>query len=113
MSAESRKRYLEQSALREAQKAIDRHGRNAVSREDLACLRIQTIEPWKRGLLAILGLIAGVGGYLALTDEVGWLSLLLFSAGALLLIAAILGVRRTVKAALDGVDPFQLFDSLF
>lgn len=113
MSAESHRRYLERSALREAQKAIDRRGRAAFGKADFAGLRIQTVEPWKRILLASLGVLAGAGGYFVLTDKIGWVSFVLFALGVFLLLAAWLGVRKTVKAALDGVDPFQLFDALF
>ncbi len=113
MSAESHKRYIEQCALREAQKAINRHGRSAFGKEDFAGLRIQTVEPWKRVLLALLGALSAAGGYYALTDDIGWLSLILFTLSLLLLLAALFGVRKTVEAALDGVDLIQFFDALF
>jgi hypothetical protein len=113
MSAESHKRYIERRALREAQKAIDRGELSASGKDDFARLRIQTVEPWKRGLLALLGIAAGAAGFYTIKADVGWLSLILFATCAFLVLAEVFGIRKTVEAALNGIDPIYLFDALF
>lgn len=112
MSAESHKKYIEQQALREAQKAIDR-GQSSLRKENCANLRVQTLEPWKRVVVALGGLLLIAGGLLVLREDIGWLALLLFAPGTLTILGAIFGIKKTVEAALNGVDVSYIFDALF
>lgn len=111
MSAESHKRYLQQRALREAQKAIDRHGREAFTRDEFRSLRIQTVETWKRIFLALFGALSCAGGIYALREDVVWLAILLLILGSLCIVAAIFGAKQTVDAALTSVDVVTMFDN--
>jgi len=113
MSRESHRRYLEKTALRQAQKAIVRSGRDNLKKEDLARLRIQTLEPWTRILLLVFGLLFIGAGVLVSAVDVRWLALLLFISGGLGVFAAIVGRKKTITAALDGIDVLQLFEGLF
>jgi len=113
MSRETHKRFIERGALREAQKAVDRHGRDSFRRETFAQLRVQTIEPWKRVSFASLGfLIVGAGVY-TLQEDIPWLALLFFMLGAFCVLASILGRKKSVEAALNGIDLTYLFEALF
>lgn len=112
MSAESHKRFLEQRALREAQKAIDLRGHEGFGGGDFARLRIQTVETWKRVLLGGTGFLFGGAGISALMEGFDWFAFGLFALGALCLFASILGRKRTVEAALDGIDLTCLLEAL-
>lgn len=112
MPTESHRRYLEKQALREAQKALDRHGADHFRQLDLARLKIQTMEPWKRLLLAFLGLASGPGAYGALIADIRWLSGLLFLLVGGLLLKGILGSKLTIERALDGIDLSFLLEAL-
>jgi hypothetical protein len=103
---------LEKQALREAQKALDRHGADQFRTLQLARLKIQTMEPWKRFLLAFLGLASGLGAYGVLLADIRWLSGLLFLLAGGLLLKGILGSKLTIENALDGMDLSYLFDAL-
>lgn len=113
MSKESHRQFLEKTALRQAQKAIVRSGRDNLKKEDLARLRIQTLEPWTRIFLLVFGLLAVGAGLLAHKADVRWLALLLFIGGGLGVFAAMVGRKKTITAALDGIDVLQLLEGLF
>jgi hypothetical protein len=113
MSTESHKRYLEQRALREAQKAIDRGGRDGFGGGDFARLRIQTVEPWKRVVLGGTGFLFGSVGIYALKESADWIAVIFLVLGASCLLASIFGRKQTVEAALDGIDLTYLLDALF
>jgi hypothetical protein len=113
MSIESHRHYLEQRALREAQKAIDRRGRDRFGSSDFARLRIQTIEPWKRVFLGGTGFLFCGAGVYALKEEAEWIALVFFVLGAFCLLASIFGRKRTVEAALNGIDLTYLLEALF
>ena len=113
MSRESHRQFLERTALRQAQKAIVRSGRDNLKKEDLARLRIQTLEPWTRILLLVFGLLFIGAGVLVSAVDVRWLALLLFISGGFGVFAAIVGRKKTITAALDGIDVLQLFEGLF
>ncbi|PTX90634.1 hypothetical protein [Opitutus sp. ER46] len=113
MSWESHQRYLERQALRAAQKAIDRGALTAERRADASRLRIQTVEPWKRALLALASVALGITAYLTLDALPVAVSGGLFVGSGLLLAFAALGIRRTAEAVLDSVDLVSLLDALF
>lgn len=113
MSKESHRQYLEQRALREAQKAIDRRGRDGFGVSDFGRLRIQTIEPWKRVLLCGIGLLFGGAGVYTIKEGADCIALILFALGAFCLLASMFGRRRTVEAALNGIDFVSLIEALF
>ena len=113
MSGESHKRYLEQVALREAQKALDKNKRGSLSWASLGQLRIQTIEPWKRVLMAAIALSFLGAGIVAIRNGFFWAGVLLSAIGLGLLLFAGLGRKKTIDAALDGVDVIHLAAELF
>ena len=113
MSRESHRRYLEEIARREARRTIERLGRDRLKREELGKLRIQTLEPWMRIMLLVFGLLLIGAGLFANRAEVRWLAFLLFFSGGLGVFAAIIGRKKTISAALDGIDVLQLFEGLF
>lgn len=113
MSAESHRKFLEQRALRAAQKAIDRNGRDRFNKEDFASLRIQTIEPWKRLTLAVFGLAFCATGFLAMKSDRNGLAFFLYVAALLSFSTAIFGVKKTVDGALNGINVADIFDGLF
>ena len=117
MSKKSHKRYLEQSALREAQKAIDRHGRTTFKREDFCNLRIQIVEPWKRIVALVIGAFFGVLTSIAIKDDYHLAAVIAFTATSLLfVIAGLIGYKKPVDAVIDaaadaGFD--RLLDAIF
>jgi len=102
MSKESHRQYLERQALREAQKGIDRRGRNGFGVNDFGGLRIQTLEPWKRVLLGSVGLLFGGLGVDALYDGAGRAALVPLVLAASGLLISLFGGKRTIDAALLG-----------
>ena len=115
MSRESHQRYLQQAALREAQKALAKNSAHTLSRDTFGQLLVQTVEPWKRILLAMIGLpLLGVGIFLICTNPF-WAGIILSLIGTAIVVLAILGRKKTVDAALDSVDVIavaaQLFDA--
>jgi len=113
MSRESHEQFLKQAALREAQKAISRRGGGAFKKEDLYILRIQTLEPWKRVSLFALGIFICGFGVFAMKEFAVWLGVIAILVGVFLAGAAIIGKKRTVVAALDGIDLLTLFEGFF
>lgn len=113
MSRESHKRYLEQVALREAQKAFDKNTPDSLSRDSFGRLHIQTVEPWKRILLAVIGLpLLGTGIALICTGSF-WAGVVLGVIGIGVLALAVLGRKKTIDAALDSVDVIHLATQFF
>lgn len=116
MSRESHKRYLEQAALKAAQKAFDKKAPHPLDRESLGRLRIQTVEPWKRILLGLLSLFFLWPGITLIITEPFWAGVIVTAIGAGLLAFAMLGRKKTIDAALDGIDVIhlaaQFFDAL-
>jgi hypothetical protein len=60
MRAETLSRQAIRLAVRESQKA----GR-PLKPEEILALRIQTLEPWKRGLVILIGLLTGAFAYIS------------------------------------------------
>ena len=113
MSKESHERYLERAAVREAQKAIARQGREAFREHDFRRLRIQTISPWSRLGLALYGVVfAGIGIFVAASHHVV-AGLVILGLAGLCLIVSIIGKRDTVENSLAVADVLSLFASLF
>jgi hypothetical protein len=116
MSRESHRRYLEKAALKEAQKALAKNGRESLNPESFARLRIQTVEPWKRLSLAFTSLLMiGAGVYLLSTGDF-WPGVIVISLGLGVLALAVFGSRKTIGSVFDGVDLISLaaetFDAL-
>ena len=116
MSREKHRRFLEQSALREAQKAIRSRGDN-FKKEDLGRLRIQTLEPWKRIIALLIGSFFAVLTFIAIRGDYHIVALILFPAFALLFIGAgVLGYRKPVDAVIDAAADAALsriLDAIF
>ena len=55
MNQAQRARYLQRAVLREAQKTLQRHHGAPLTRDELLGLRVQSVEPWKRILLVLMG----------------------------------------------------------
>lgn len=112
MSDKSHQQYLERNALRAAQKAIDRKGRDGFTKNDFAHLRIQTVEPWKRIILFIPGALSLVAGVFMVLEKNWWAGILLGGIGAVIIFIAILGKKKTIETALDGIDVFTILGGL-
>lgn len=104
MPSHSRKQYLEQQALKAAQKAIKRSSEKHLDIDGVAMLRIQTVQPWHRILLGIFGLVLLVGGILSVGSESLWLALPLIGFGVAVMVIAMIGRKRTVQSVLDAID---------
>lgn len=113
MSRVSHRKYLENAALREAQKAISRAGRENFSKDDLLRLRIQTVEPWKRVALALIGLLLGAAAITAFLKGPHWLGYPIAILAITFLLLALFGRKRTIDAALDSIDILSLTTGLF
>ena len=113
MSREFHKRYLEQVALREAQKALDKNKPGSLNRVSFGQLRIQTVEPWKRVLVAAIALSFLGAAIVAICVGFFWAGVFLSATGLGLLLFAGLGRKKTIDAALDGVDVIHLAAQLF
>jgi hypothetical protein len=111
MSAESHKRYLEKRALGEAQKAIDRHGRQCLRKEDFAALRIQTVEPWKRVCLGLFGALFVGAGFYAFHEGAPGFAVAFFGVGAFCALASIFGRKKTIDTALESIDFLYVLDA--
>jgi hypothetical protein len=115
VSRESHNRYIQQAALREAQKALDNNKPGSLSRVSFGQLRIQTVQPWKRILLGAIALIALGSGVVLIYADSFWAGVFVGAAGLGLLLFAAFGRKKTIDA-LDGVDVIhlaaQLFDAL-
>jgi hypothetical protein len=112
VNEQRRARYVERAALREAQKAMQRQGGGPLSREELLQLRIQSVEPWKRILVGLTGAAFGGFGLMVFASDdatAGGIALIVL--GTALLIAGLVGRRRTVEVCLDQIAT-QLADAV-
>src|SRR5688572_19195614 len=102
MSRESHHRYLEQAALREAQKAFSR-GQERATVRDFLSLRVQTVEPWKRMCCLLIGCGFGaVAVWLAVEHETNlWAVGFLAALSLLSIIVGIIGWKRPVEVVLN------------
>ena len=113
MSRESHRRHLERAALRAAQKAFDPQKPGTLDRQSFGCLRIQTVEPWKRIVLAAAGALTVTAGVVIMFTARFWTGLILAALGVGLLLFGLLGRRRPINATLDGIDVIHLAAQFF
>ena len=100
MSRDSHQRFLEQAALREAQKAF--RSRNGVRKEDFFALRVQTVEPWKRiGAIAVAFSFIAFAVWALKKDLDSWVVAIFAGFAVLLLIVGLLGSKKPVEAVLN------------
>ena len=104
MSRESHKRFLEQSARRAATRAKNRAGRKALTIQDVRQLKIQTVEPWKRVVLFVFGVLFGGAGVVTLTEDIAWVGGLLLVVAFALISIALIGRKKTIERVLDVID---------
>lgn len=100
---------LTRQAIRLAQRESRKRGR-PLTKEEVLKLSVQTVDPWVRVLLALAGVALASFGIWLLTREAGGLGLVLLIFGLLMVGASLVGWRKTVEAALNGVDPCSFFD---
>lgn len=80
MSSDRHRRFLEEAARREAQKAFRERGRSGAVLEDFFALRVQTVEPWKRLSAIVVGaFFLGLAAW-ALKEEFTIWAIVAFSA---------------------------------
>lgn len=106
MNYQRRAKYLERAALREAKREVFRRDGKPLTRDELLELRIQSVEPWKRILLSVIGAIALTFGSLITVkcngpEYVGGLVVALLGLAAFL--NGLFGRRRTVEECLRQV----------
>jgi hypothetical protein len=100
---------LTRQAIRLAQRESRKRGR-ALTKEEVLKLRVQTVDPWVRVLLALTGVaLAGVGIW-SMAPEASSPGIALLIFGFLTMGASIVGWRKTIEAAFNGVDPLSFFD---
>jgi hypothetical protein len=120
MYREHRKRFLERAALREARKALRRSSSGSFTKDDMLHLRIQTLEPWLRILVIIIGLVCW-GAIWLITHDAGtdiniWVLLLLGFLGLFFVGTGVFGWKKTVEEVLGMLGEAvisNLLDSLF
>ncbi|ACB76886.1 hypothetical protein [Opitutus terrae] len=102
MISNRRRRFLEDSALREAQKAFRARGRNGTRPADFFALRMQTVEPWKRvGAMLVGAFFAGMAWW-ALEEEFSFWAIGAFAGiGVICVFVGAIGWKRPVEAVLD------------
>jgi hypothetical protein len=99
-----RARYLERAALREAQKALRREGKESFTRDELLQLRIQSVEPWKRIVLGTLGTAcSGTGVYVLFEKDAMFGGLFLVVFGIVFLLIGLIGHRKTIESCLEAI----------
>ncbi|MDP3073480.1 MAG: hypothetical protein Q8N18_24530 [Opitutaceae bacterium] len=104
MNPEKRAHYIERAAVRAAQSYIRRHDGSPLSRDQLLELKIQSVEPWKRILLCVLGGVPLVVGGIALTRTDGGefvVSLGFALLGLVVFGTGLFGRHRTVNECLS------------
>jgi Flp pilus assembly protein TadB len=95
MSKQKHQEYLIRSAQRTVAKISKRQQKLSWTEEEVQSVRIQTLEPYKRGILAALAvacLVWALFGHLS-----GGAVIALLIAAVVLLFMAAYGIRRTVK----------------
>lgn len=96
---EKRLLQIELSALREAQKAQQRHPEQPVTREELRSMRVQTVTIGERLVLASAGVLSiAIGAYTLHDDSLWWLGIVLILIGCIVLVFGAIGWRRTLDA---------------
>lgn len=109
MSQASHRAFLENSARRAAVRAALRNGHAVPTVEDLRGLRIQTVEPWKRIVVALVGLFFLAVTVHGIRDDFNWVALLFFGGLSLVcLLIAIFGCRRSIQEVVGGALEFTL-----
>jgi hypothetical protein len=113
VSRESHRGHLERAALREAQKAFDPKNPSTFDRQSFSSLRIQTVEPWKRIVLAAAGALVVSSGFVIMSAGLFWTGLIFAALGVGLLTFGLLGRRKPIDATLDGIDVVHLAAQFF
>ena len=112
MSRESHRAYLERAALKAAQRAIDRKGGGKLTELQARGLKVQTIEPWKRLLIALLGAGLATLSYLSIANDQVTLGVVLAIGSVGLFLIALVGRRRHADAVFDGIDLLEILDAM-
>lgn len=116
MSQDKHRKFLEHSALREAQKAIRSRG-DSFKKEDLGRLRIQTVEPWKRVVALLIGGFFGVLTVVAIREKYHVIALVLFPMLALLFFGAgVFGYKKPIDTVIDAAADAafsRIIDAIF
>ena len=110
MSRESHRTFLERSARRTATRAFARSD-HPLTKDELARLRIQTVEPWKRILLSLAGLACCALALVLCLKGSLWPESLLFVPGLALLVFGLRGRKQDIDSAL-GEMAGQLIEGL-
>ena len=99
---EKRLQQIERSAVRAAQKAQQRHPEQAVTREELLTLRVQTLTVGDRVTLALAGSLGVTGGFHLLRHDEWWkLGIFLTLLGAVILVLGAYGWKRTLSETIE------------
>src|SRR5690606_497485 len=109
MSAKSHREFLERSAREAALRARERDAARFRSPADVGRLTFQTVEPWKRIVMVLVGLVITAAGIAVADDSLiggGVITLL----GLLIILFGFRGRRRHLDAVFDSVDLVTLFD---
>jgi hypothetical protein len=104
MSRESHREFLKRSAQRTLARERERRHKERWSAQEVRRLKIQTVEPWKRIILAVLGAAATAGGFVALSNDEPALGIALFVVALLLFLVAAYGIRKTIEGLTDSID---------
>ena len=112
MSRESHRAYLEKVALKAAQRAIDRNGGGKLTESQARQLKVQTIEPWKRITIALIGAALGGLSYACFHSDIGWLGVILGIGSMATFIIALAGRRKDAAKVFDGLDLLLILDAL-
>jgi hypothetical protein len=103
VSRESHQQFLEQSARCAATRAKRRAGGKALTIRDVRRLKVQTVEPRKRVVFFVLGIVFGGAGVVAWRADIRWLGATLCGVAFVLVLIAIIGRKRTIERVLDGI----------
>ena len=117
MSRESHRSFIERSALKAAQKALERDGKKRTNRASLGAIHVQTVEPWKRILAFLIGaFFVGLTVH-AVRDDYHIIAIIGFSALAILFLSVtVFGYRKPIDAVIDSAGDAalgRLLDALF
>jgi hypothetical protein len=83
---------------------MERNGGQKPTREELLALRIQSVDPWKRGAIVVAGVVfAGLGLLLLLDNHPIW-GVMVGLFGLITIPMGLIGRRRTVQFYLDSMD---------
>lgn len=104
MSRATHEQFLRKSARGSVIRESRRRSGAPLTLDRVRELKVQTMEPWKRVVSALVGLLFCLAGSFAWNHDVTGLSILLFGLGAIFVLMACFGRKRTMKAILDKVD---------